>query len=284
MTSMGFTSFQLQAFRSSIGAALLSLACACAPATAEVLRLATGQFAPYATQERPDQGIALDIVRRAFALEGFEVEYTFKPWTRTLEESRAGLWDATAYWGRNPERDKGFLISDNVLTEQWVLVYRQSAFKEAPFDWRGLTDLKGLRIGVVQSYTYTPEFLALLKAGTLTTVTAPDDLASLRLLLGGRLDVVPMERNVACYLMQHHFMDSEVQDLRAHPRLFAPNFTTHVMFSDKLPDSAARLQAFNRGLRALKRTPAYTEKLNWPGCRLNAMASAPERTPAKPKR
>jgi len=65
MTSMGFTSFQLQAFRSSIGAALLSLACACAPAAAEVLRLATGQFAPYATQERPDQGIALDIVRRA---------------------------------------------------------------------------------------------------------------------------------------------------------------------------------------------------------------------------
>lgn len=281
---MGRSGFQLQAFRTRMGAALLALACACAPAVAQVLRLATGELPPYATQERPDQGIALDIVRRAFALEGLEVEYTFKPWTRTLEESRAGLWDATAYWGRNPERDKGFLISDNVLTEQWVLVYRQAAFKDAPFDWKVLSDLKDLRMGVVQSYTYTPEFWAMHKAGTLKTVVAPDDIANLRLLIGGRLDVVPMERNVACYLMQHHFMDSEVQDLRAHPRLFAPNFTTHVMFSDKLPDSAARLQAFNRGLRALKRTAVYAEKLNWPGCRLNAMAQGPERTAPKPRR
>lgn len=281
---MGRSGFQLQAFRTKMGAVLLALACACAPAAAQVLRLATGELPPYATQERPDQGIALDIVRRAFALEGLEVEYTFKPWTRTLEESRAGLWDATAYWGRNPERDKGFLISDNVLTEQWVLVYRQAAFKDAPFDWKVLSDLKDLRIGVVQSYTYTPEFWAMHKAGTLKTVVAPDDIANLRLLIGGRLDVVPMERNVACYLMQNHFMDSEVQDLRAHPRLFAPNFTTHVMFSDKLPDSAARLQAFNRGLRALKRTAVYAEKLNWPGCRLNAMAQGPERTAPKPRR
>lgn len=281
---MGRSGFQLQAFRSRMGAALLALACACAPAAAQVLRLATGELPPYATQERPDQGIALDIVRRAFALEGLEVEYTFKPWTRTLEESRAGLWDATAYWGRNPERDKGFLISDNVLTEQWVLVYRQAAFKDAPFDWKVLSDLKDLRMGVVQSYTYTPELWAMHKAGTLKTVVAPDDIANLRLLIGGRLDVVPMERNVACYLMQHHFMDSEVQDLRAHPRLFAPNFTTHVMFSDKLPASAARLQAFNRGLRALKRTAVYAEKLNWPGCRLNAMAQGPERTAPKPRR
>lgn len=281
---MGRSGFQLQAFRTKMGAVLLVLACACAPAAAQVLRLATGELPPYATQERPDQGIALDIVRRAFALEGLEVAYTFKPWTRTLEESRAGLWDATAYWGRNPERDKGFLISDNVLTEQWVLVYRQAAFKDAPFDWKVLSDLKDLRMGVVQSYTYTPEFWAMHKAGTLKTVVAPDDIANLRLLIGGRLDVVPMERNVACYLMQHHFMDSEVQDLRAHPRLFAQNFTTHVMFSDKLPDSAARLQAFNRGLRALKRTAVYAEKLNWPGCRLNAMAQGPERTAPKPRR
>jgi polar amino acid transport system substrate-binding protein len=282
--SMECRSSQQPLFRTLAGAALLWLAGACLPALAEVLRLATGELPPYSTQERPDQGIALDIVRRAFAHEGLEVQYTFKPWTRTLEESRAGQWDATAYWGRNPERDKGFLISDNVLTEQWVLVYRQSAFKDTPFDWKELADLKGLRVGIVQSYTYTPEFWSLLRAGTLTTVSAPDDLAHLRLLLGGRVDVVPMERNVACYLLQHHFVDSDVQDLRAHPRLFAPNFTTHVMFSDKLPASAARLQAFNRGLRALKRTPAYAEKLNWPGCRLNAIAAAPERPAPKGKR
>ncbi len=244
------------------------------------LRLATGELPPYATQERPDQGIALDLVRNAFVFAGMEVDFTFKPWTRSLEEARAGKWDATAYWGRNPERDKGFLISDNVLTEQWVLVYRQAAFPNHVFDWKTLADLKGLRIGIVQSYTYTPEFWALQKSGVLNTSVAQDDLANLRLLVSGRLDVVPMERNVACYLMQHHFQDQEVQDLRAHPRPFVPRFTTHVMFSDKLPESAARLRAFNQGLRALKRTTTYAEKLSWPGCRLNVESSEP----APPKR
>lgn len=256
---------------------LWCLACVQMAAQAQPLRLATGELPPYATQERADQGIALDVVRQAFDLAGLKVTYTFKPWTRTLEEARAGMWDATAYWGRNPERDRGFLISDNVLTEQWVLVFRHSAFKGAAFDWKTLPDLKGLRIGVVQSYTYTPEFWALQKSGVLDARLASDDLANLRLLMGGRLDVVPMERNVACYLMQHHFADHEVRDLRAHPRPFAPNFTTHVMFSDKLPESAARLEAFNRGLRTLKRSPAYAEKLSWPGCRLNAITSTVEK-------
>lgn len=275
-----FHSLRLAGLRAC--AAALWVGMGCASAHALTVRLATGELPPYATQERADQGIALDLIRNAFVFAGMEVDYTFKPWTRTLEEARAGLWDGTAYWGRNPERDKGFLISDNVLTEQWVLVYRQAAFPKTPFDWKTLADLKGLRIGIVQSYTYTPEFWALQKSGVLHAAVAQDDLANLRLLIGGRLDVVPMERNVACYLMQHHFMDSEVQDLRAHPRLFAPHFTTHVMFSDKLPESAARLKAFNQGLRALKRTSTYADKLSWPGCRLNA--APPEKPLQKRKR
>lgn len=280
---MASPTFSLLGVQRLLALASLAFACMWGPANAQPLKIATGELPPYSTQERPDQGLALDIVRKAFAQEGIPVEYFFKPWTRTLEESRAGLWDATAYWGRNPARDKGFLISDNVLTEQWVLVYRQSAFENGEFDWKTLADLKGLRIGVVQSYTYTPEFWAQQKSGTLSTVSTPDDLASLRLLVAGRLDVVPMERNVACYLMQHHFMDQEVAELRAHPRPFAPNFTTHVMFSDKLPQSAARVQAFNRGLRALKRSPVYAEKLNWPGCRLNVVAAATEKPVPKTK-
>ena len=40
---------------------------------AATLQIATGELPPYATQSRPDQGIALHIVRRAFELSGHEV-------------------------------------------------------------------------------------------------------------------------------------------------------------------------------------------------------------------
>lgn len=235
---------------------------------AAVLRLATGELPPYATASRPDQGIALDIVRRAFAQSGFDVQYTFKPWTRSLEEARAGQWDGTAYWGRNPQRDRGFLISDNVLTEQWVLVYRDKPGAPA-LEWNELRDLGGLRMGAVPSYTYTPEFWALQKEGTLNVAMAVDDLANLRLLLAGRIDVVPIERNVACDLMRTYLLPDEAAQLRAHPRWLTREFTTHLMLSASLPQSAARMRAFNEGLRKLKRSKEYTAMLHLPGCSLN---------------
>ncbi|MBC7919082.1 MAG: transporter substrate-binding domain-containing protein, partial [Rhodoferax sp.] len=231
----------------------------CAGVFAETLRLSTGELPPYATEQRPDQGIALDIVRRAFANADIDVQYFFKPWTRSLEEARDGKWDGTAYWGRNPTRDTGFLISDNVLTEQWVFVYRNDVLATRQFDWKQFTDLAGLRIGASKFNTYTPEFWELQKSGALKVEFAADDLSNLRLLVAGRLDLVPLERNVACYLMGAHFQPAEVAMLRAHPRLLTNNFTTHLMLSKKLPQSAARMAAFNRGLKVLQKSPHYGE-------------------------
>jgi polar amino acid transport system substrate-binding protein len=77
---------------------------------------------------------------------------------RSLEEAREGKYDGTAYWGRNPERDAGFLISDSVLTEQWVFLYSNTAAATRNFDWKEFSDLAGLRIGVAKFNTYTPEF------------------------------------------------------------------------------------------------------------------------------
>lgn len=239
------------------------------PVGAETLRLATGELPPYATEQRVDRGIALEIIRKAFANSGYEVRYTFKPWMRSLEEAREGKWDGTAYWGKNPGRDAGFLISDNVLTEQWVFVYREDAAKTARFSWETFADLAGLRIGVVKFNSYTPEFWAQGAAGILKLESAADDLSNLRLLVAGRLDVVPLERNVACYLMAAHFKPSEVAALRAHPKLLTPNFTTHLMMSSKIPQSAVRMAAFNQGLKTLQKSPHYAEVLQQAGCSLN---------------
>lgn len=246
--------------------------CGSAVGAAETLRLSTGELPPYATREREDGGMALDIVRKAFANAGFTVQYSFKPWTRSLEEARAGQYDGTAYWGKNPARDVGFLISDNVLTEQWVFLYRARPGSTKPFDWDTLSDLQGQRIAAVQSYTYTPEFWAMQKSGALKVEVAQDDLSNLRRLVAGRVDVAVIERNVACYLMNEHFTPDEVASLRAHPKLLTSQFTTHLMLSDKLPQSAERMKAFNRGLAQLKKSGDYAAMLRYPECHLASPA------------
>jgi polar amino acid transport system substrate-binding protein len=238
-------------------------------AQAEPLTLATGELPPYASAQAPDQGIALDIVRRAFAVSGYEVSYAFKPWMRSLEEAREGTYDGTAHWGRNPQRDVGFLISDSILTEQWVFVYRDDLTATANFDWKKLDDLSALRVGAVRFNTYTSQFWDLQKSGGLQVEFAKDELTNLRLLLGGRVDVVPMERNTACFLMKTQFTPGQVTRLRAHPRLLTDQFTTHLMLSKKLPQSAKRMKAFNQGLREVKKTSQYAERLVQAGCSLN---------------
>src|SRR5574343_387520 len=75
-----------------------ALACRASWANTQTLRIATGELPPYATQARADQGIALDIVRRAFALAGYQVQFHFLPWARAQQETRQGLFGASAYW------------------------------------------------------------------------------------------------------------------------------------------------------------------------------------------
>ncbi|WKB53610.1 substrate-binding periplasmic protein [Eleftheria terrae] len=249
----------------SILAAVLLLAGRAGGAAAAgepVLRIATGELPPYATASRADQGVALAIVRRAFELQGWRVHYTFLPWSRALRESRAGRWDGTAYWGRAAEREQGFLLSDVVLTEEWVFLYRQ----DSGFDWQVPADLRRWRMALIRDYTYTPEMRGLIEAGELKGDATPDDLTALRKLVRGRVDVVPVERHVACELVQRHFSQAQAEGLRAHPRPMTPRFTTHLMLPRQLPDSARRLAAFNRGLGQLRNSGEYERLRQAPRC------------------
>lgn len=236
-----------------------------APALAQpktVLKIATGELTPYATEARPDKGIALAIVRRAFELAGYQVEYTFLPWSRSLAEAKLGKWDGTAYWGHKPEHNSSFLLSDNVLTEQWVFVYR-NAIK---FDWKTLPDLKSYRLAMIQDYTYTPEIWAMANAGELKADRQKDDLSALKMLLLNRVDVAPMERNVACDLLAHHFTEVEGARLSAHAKWMTESFTTHLMLPRTRPESAARLAQFNTGLKKLRESGEYAKLLSGVKC------------------
>ncbi len=242
----------------------LALAVLLLPAQADrkSLRIATGELPPYATETRPDQGIALSIVRRAFELAGYKVEFHFLPWSRALAESKTGKWDGTAYWGHKPDHEKAFYLSDNVVTEQWVLIYR----KTIDLNWRTLEDLRPYQIAIIQDYTYTPELWAMVRSGELKSDSTPDDLAALRKLVNGRVDIAPMERNVACDLLGRNFIEGEANRLRAHPKLMTDKFTTHLMLPRKLPDSRARVLAFNIGLKKLYDSGEHTKLMSQVRC------------------
>ncbi|WP_246480131.1 substrate-binding periplasmic protein [Inhella gelatinilytica] len=251
-------------------AALLLGISALLVARAAPLRIATGELPPYATAERSDQGLALAIVRRAFELGGHAVEFHFMPWSRAQLETQGGQWDASAHWGATPERRENFLLSDNLLTEDWVFVYRRSL---KDFSWRTAADLRPYRIGLVRDYTYTPEIWALARSGQIKSGSPPNDLAGLKMLLLDRIQVFPTERRVACDLASRHLNPEQQAELIAHPKRMTDNFTTHVLFPKGKPASDSLRLDFNRGLAQLRASPEYRQLLQVPiGCPAGLMA------------
>lgn len=219
-----------------------------APPAVQVWRIATGELPPYATQNRRDQGLALNIVRQALQSQGVQVEFVFMPWARAQEETRAGQWDATATWGRRADRERDFLLSDNVLTEQWVVLHRSSK----PLDWHKPDDLRGLRMAAISTYTYTPEILAMLRDGGIQADWTPDDMAALNKLAAGRVDIMILDRNVACTLMDSQLPPGQAKLIRAHPRMVTDAFTSHLMLPRGKVGGEERLRLFNRGIAALR--------------------------------
>lgn len=231
-------------------------------ADVKTLNIATGELPPYMTAAREDQGISLSVVRRAFELAGYQVKFTFLPWSRALAETRLGKWDATAAWGNNPERNPPFFVSDNVVSEQWVFVYRNAV----KFNWSTLADLKPYRVAMIQDYTYTPEIWAMAQAGDFKSDKLPNDAAAIKMLLLERVDVAPMERNVACDVLQKNFTDADAAKLSVDPKQMTDTFTSHVLLPRALPDSAARAADFNAGLKKLKATPEYARLVSQVKC------------------
>ncbi len=252
----------MKSMRSCVVLALAMATSLSVLAQARTLKIATGELPPYMAAARADQGISLSVVRRAFELVGYQVEFTFLPWPRALAETRLGKWDATAAWGNSPERNPPFFVSDNVVTEKWVFVYRNGV----KFSWNTLADLKPYRVAMIQYNTYTPEIWKMANAGDFKSDKLPNEAAAIKMLLLDRADVAPMERNVACDVLQNNFTEADAAKLSVDPKQMIDTFTSHVLLPRSLAESANLVVDFNAGLKKLKASPEYAKLLSQVKC------------------
>jgi polar amino acid transport system substrate-binding protein len=217
-------------------------------ASDKVVRVATGEWPPYSTASRKDGGLTINVLRRALALSGYRMELSFMPWSRALHETAKGHFDITAHWGETQQRHATFFLSDNLVTERWVLVHR----RDSGFDWQGPQDLQRFTLGLVPDYSYTSELWSAVGAGRQKREAPADDITALKMLLTARIDAVPMATEVACELAQTQLPDQDQQRLAIHHKALIERFTTHAL----LPRSSARSESLhrdiNRGLKQLR--------------------------------
>lgn len=178
---------RLRAVSSRWLAGALLLVAAGAGAAESVVIAGEDDWAPYsyaAPATREPTGMAVEIVREAFAAVDVQAEIMVAPFARCMHLSKvghvAGCFNATIvddnradyHWHQAP-----------MFTEELAIFGRPGATTKP----LGLDDLAGKRVGFTLGYTYPPEFR---NDTRLVRISAKSDGVLLGLLLAGRVDYI----------------------------------------------------------------------------------------------
>ncbi|WP_168224746.1 substrate-binding periplasmic protein [Rhodoferax aquaticus] len=175
---------------------------------AEKWKVTSLDWQPFSGKALPEGGAGIAVLRAALKAEGIELEVQFYPWTRAIETAK----DAT-YAGFYPawpeDVPAGFSASAVVFKSPVGLVEPKSK----PLTWTKLEDLKGKKIGTVQDYGNTPEFMKLIKDGVIKTEIVSDDLTNVKKVAGERIDAAFIDLANLDYFLKNDAKDlaSKVQ-------------------------------------------------------------------------
>ncbi|MEM7696217.1 MAG: transporter substrate-binding domain-containing protein [Pseudomonadota bacterium] len=197
-----------RAFRRQMAAVALALL-AIPAASADALRVATGEYPPFTSSTAPGGGTVNAAMSEIGRAAGYTLSFTYLPWARALEMTRAGRYHATSFWYYSTAREDDFIHVGPVGTDRLVFFRR----KNNPISYTQLEDLAPYSIGVVRSYTYTAELWQLGNAGVLRLQLAPDDMTNFRKLLAGRIDLYAISEQSGWHFIRTNFTKAEQAQL-----------------------------------------------------------------------
>jgi len=220
-------------------------ACARAAEAPHVMHLASLEWLPYVGPGLAGDGLSGTIAATAAKQFSYTVRVDYFPWKRAMqmggeEAGYAGYFPA--YY--TPKRARSCYFSAPMGNSTVGLAY----LKSEPLQWQQVSDLAGMRIGVVAGYSNGKEFDALAEQGKLVLDPSPGDAINLRKLLAGRVRVVVIDKFVLRYLLlTDATLFPERERIAFHPNVLA-ELTLHVCFQ-RTPVGQVLQKNFDEALR-----------------------------------
>lgn len=198
---------RLRIFLAAIWMSVASLQ-ACA---AEPLRLVTFEYPPYIKQaSHGAQGLAVDIVKEAFARMEQPISIELYPWARIVKMTEDGRADGLFTIKKTPARSTTMLFPQKPLLNQDYVFF---VLKDSKFQFDGqFSSIADARIGVVYATSYGPRFDNALRRGELKKLDPANNyVLTFRKLLGGRIDAVICSRLVGLEILKNMNAAERVQ-------------------------------------------------------------------------
>lgn len=218
------------------------------------MKISVGEWPPYISQDQKHNGMVLHLISDIFLDMGIKVSFDFLPWTRAYNETKHGRYQATAIWMEKAERKIDFLYSDSILAEQFVFFHH----KRFIFNWETIEDIKKFHTGVIYAYSYGPKLDEILSNKNIKTEKLSRPEQGFKMLLRGRIQILPLEVNVGESILKNSFSENEFKKITYHEKAFLNN-SSYLLFPKSLTGSKDLTEKFNQQLQKYKDSGQYNE-------------------------
>ena len=198
---------------------------------------------PFVDPALPSQGISMEIVRAAYATQGYDVRIDFMPWARAMKGVKEGRYDIIPDAWRTVEREAVLHFSEPYVSNMVRFIKR----KGDPFEFTGMETLDNKTVGVTRGYAYSEAFSI---ADNFAKSEANDILQNVRRLVLKRIDLTLEDELVARALISREAPEllSKIEFTRQPLSLE----TLHVVSGKANPRHKTLIDAFNRGLEEIR--------------------------------
>ena len=215
------------------------------------IKLGSGYWPPYSDAELPYHGLLPHLASAAFGEVNRSVEFQFEDWDEILKLSTNGHLQGSIGWIKTQSRSERYYYSRPVIHATIVFLHRANV----NFSWDNYADLKKYRIGTIDSYSYGDEFDQAVKRLKLDIRPDITNEANIQKLIDGKVDLVPVDRNVGEFLVHSKFSD-HANDIKFDEKILASE-ALYFIAPKTMPDSKELIESFNRGLTKLQRTGQF---------------------------
>ena len=208
----------------------------------------SGSWPPYADEDLPEQGLAIDLVTTALKRAGYSPKVKTASLRQILEGSKTGAYDVFATPWYTMDRDKYLDFSQPYLESSIHFIKR----KDTPFEYTKFDDLEGMTIGVIESYAYDEDFN---ESRFIEKINASSLTDNLRKLVEKEVDLSLDDERVLRYTLNQS-MPNEMATLV----ILARPLTTrgvNIGVSRKNPDHARIVAGFNKAIAEMKKDGTY---------------------------
>jgi polar amino acid transport system substrate-binding protein len=208
----------------------------------EKLQIYTNNYEPYYGEALADFGPVIEITRQAFKETGYDIEVSFRPWERVIQEGRNGECDVIAGVWFNTGRESWMALSDAMLINE-IGFYKRKNDDLVFIDYPDLK-AKNVVIGTVRGYIGPEGFN---QAG-LQTEEVTEDMLNLRKLVNNHIRLALMDKQLGADLLKKMGAENDIEWLVTLQKIPLRN---GILKTDR-GDWRKRLEDFNKGLTLLK--------------------------------